>query len=192
MKSEKRRTFVAREDLLTQINDFAKKSGRSMYDVINETFEIALRANKEGISLKRALDEQGMAKDAREKGFIMNLENLWLDMVEMAYSNSKEEALKTWSEAGLWFAKRYIAENDNPIDSFAKDMKRFFWDIPDFDISKKNSEITIRALSPKFSESYAILFAAFIESALQGMDFIVRSREVSNGSVRITGLRKTG
>lgn len=190
MKSEKRRTFVAREDLLAQMNDLAKKGGRSMYDTINETFEIALKANDEGVSLRKALDEQGITRHAREKGFILNLENLWLEMVEMAYSSSKEKALKAWAEAGIWFAKRYMADTEDPLASFAKDVKRFFWDIPDFDVVSKKNEITLRALSPKFTESYASLFAAFIEGALQAMDFIVRTREVSNGSVRITGLRK--
>jgi hypothetical protein len=190
MKSEKRRTFVAREDLLAQMNDIAKKGGRSMYDVINETFEIALQANSEGKSLRKALDEQGMVKDAREKGFVLNLENLWLDMVKMAYSSSKEEAIKAWREAGLWFAKRHVAQNRNPVETFDNDIKRFFWDIPDFEVSAKKTEIAVRALSPKFTESHAILFAAFIEGALQAMDFAIQSREVSNGSVRITGLRR--
>lgn len=180
---------MAREDLLTQMNDLAKKSGRSMYDAINEIFETALRANEEGISLRKALDEQGMIKDAHEKGFMMNLENLWLDMVEMAYSNSREKALKAWGEAGLWFAKRYLTETDNPVGCFTKDMKRF-WDIPDFDTSVRDAEIAVRAFSPKFTESYAALFAAFIEGTLQAMDYVVEKREVSNGSVRITGLRK--
>jgi hypothetical protein len=190
MKSEKRRTFVAREDLLSQMNDLAKKSGRSMYDVINETFEMTLQANEEGINLRKALNEQGMVKDAHDKGFILNLENLWLDMVEMAYSNSKEKAIKAWSEAGLWFAKRYATQDTNPVETFEMDMKRFFWDIPDFEVLARKSEIAVRALNPKFTESHAALFAAFIEGSLQAMNFTIQSREVSNGSVRITGLRK--
>jgi hypothetical protein len=190
MKSEKRRTFVAREDLLAQMNDLAKKSGRSMYDVINETFEIALQANEEGVNLRKALDEQGIVKDAHEKGFIMNLENLWLEMVEMAYSSSKGESLKAWAEAGQWFAKRYLSQKRDPVDAFGKDMKRYFWDIPDLEFVAKKNEIAVRALSPKFSESHAALFAAFIEGALQAMNFSIHSREVSNGSVRIIGLRK--
>lgn len=181
---------MAREDLLAQLNDLAKKSGRSMYDVINETFEITLQANEEGVSLRKALSEQGIIREAREKGFIMNLENLWLDMVEMAYSNSKEDAAKAWADAGLWFAKRHASQDKNPVEAFGADLKKFFWDIPDFEVSTKKTEIAVRALSPKFTESYATLFAAFIEGALQAMDFIVQSREVSNGSVRITGLRK--
>jgi hypothetical protein len=190
MKSEKRRTFVAREDLLTQMNDLAKKSGRSMYDAINETFEMALMANEEGINLREALEEKGLIKDAREKGFIMGLENLWLDMAEIACANSRVEALRAWNGAGLWLAKRYLADNDDPVKAFSKDVKNFFWNIPDFEISTIKSEIAVRAISPKFTESYASLFSAFIEGALEAMDFAIESREVSNGSVRITGLRK--
>lgn len=190
MKSEKRRTFVAREDLLTHMNDLAKKSGRSMYDAINETFEVAIRADKEGISLRKAIDEQGTFRDAREKGFILGLENLWLDMAEMAYANSKTAAVKAWNSAGIWFAKRYLADEENPVHSFSKDVKKFFWNVPEFEISTTRSEISVRAISPRFTEPYANLFSAFIEGALEAMDFAVASREVSNGSVRITGLRK--
>jgi hypothetical protein len=190
MKSEKRRTFVAREGLLTQMNDLAKKSGRSMYDAINEIFEMALKANEEGLNLREAVEERGLIKNAREKGFIMGLENLWLDMAEIACNNSREEALRAWNDAGIWLAKRYLADDDDPIKAFSKDVKKFFWNVPDFEISTTKSEITVRALSPKFTESYASLFSAFIEGALEAMDFDIESREVSNGSVRITGLRK--
>ena len=190
MKSEKRRTFVAREDLLSQMNSLAKKSGRSMYDAINETFEMAVRADQAGINLRRAIDEQGLIRDAREKGFILGLENLWLEMASIAYADSREELLRAWNDAGTWFAKRYLADEEDPIKSFARDMKKFFWNVPELEISASRSEVAVRAMSPRFGESYANLFAAFIEGALEAMDCAIRSREVSNGSVRITALRK--
>lgn len=190
MKSEKRRTFVAREDLLAQINDLAKKSGRSMYDAINETFELALKANGEGISLRSALEEQGLLRDAREKGFIMGLENLWIDMAEMSYSKSKTDALRAWNSAGVWFGKRYLADEEDPIKSFSRDAKKFFWNVPDFEITSSKNGVSIRAISPKFTESYSRLFSSFLEGALEAMDYAIESREVSNGSVRITGLRR--
>jgi len=190
MKSERRRTFVAREDLLSQINELAKKSGRSMYDAINETFETALKANEEGVNLRSALEEQGLIRDAREKGFIMGLENLWIDMAEISYSKSKSEALRVWNNAGIWFGKRYVADKRDPVQSFSRDIKKFFWNVPDFEITSSKSEVSVRAISPKFTESYARLFSSFLEGALEAMNFAIGSREVSNGSVRITGLRR--
>ncbi|MGA2572623.1 MAG: hypothetical protein ABSF36_00280 [Candidatus Methanomethylicaceae archaeon] len=187
----KRKTFVARDDLLNLINEMAKKSGRSQYDFINETFELTILAANKGANLRVAIDEQSFLKAARDRGFVLGLENLWFETAELAYNNSKEKAMKAWRSAGIWFVKIFSLEaTDDPIQSLKKELKAYTWNVPDLNLTQVGSEITVQAISPKFSEPYSMLFSAFLEGALDTLGYSIESREVSNGSVRLIALKK--
>jgi hypothetical protein len=191
MKSEKRKTFVAREDLLKSINETAKRNGLSMYESINETLSLAIHANEKGINLRTAIEEEDLLKTAHERGFVLGLENLWFDMAELACHSSMDKAISIWHNAGIWFASHYsMGSADDPIKSFKNDMKTFTWNVPEFELSNDQKNVSVRVINPRFSESYANLFSAFIEGALQTLGCKIVSKEVSNGSVRITAVRK--
>jgi hypothetical protein len=191
MKSEKRRTFVAREDLLKQINEMAKKNGRSMYESINETLGLSVEAAEKGINLRVAIEQQGILKAARERGFVLGLENLWFDMAELVSSCNKEEALKAWKNTGVWFASRYSIEAEgDPLESFKKDMKTFMWNIPEFDLSSKGENVILRIINPRFSMSYSLLLTSFLEGIFDTLGYLIATKEVSNGSIRLIAVKK--
>lgn len=191
MKTEKRKTFVAREDLLQKINEIAKRNGLSMYESINEVFDLAIQASEKGISLRTSIQEQSTLRRAREKGFVLELENLWYEMAELAYQGDREKALDAWQNTGIWFASQYaVGSSDEPLEAFKKDIKTFTWNVPEFEFSHNQSTVSVRVINPRFSEFYALLFASFMEGALKTLGCKITNREVSNGSVRLTALRK--
>ena len=55
MGNEKRKTFVARDDLLSKLNEIAKLNGKSLYETVNEIFELTIHAHSKGIMLKDAI-----------------------------------------------------------------------------------------------------------------------------------------
>jgi len=191
MKPEKRKTFVAREDLLQKINEIAKRNGLSMYESVNEVFDLAIQASEKGISLRASLQEHGLLRSARERGFVLELENLQYEMAELAYRGNQEKALDAWHSTGVWFASQYAVGNeDESLEAFKKDIKTFTWNVPEFEFTYDQNDIAIRVINPRFSESYAMLFASFLEGALKALGCKIVHREVSNGSVRLYALRK--
>lgn len=85
MSSTRRKTFVAREDLLARMGSIAKRKGFSLYDTVNEIFELVIQAEDMGIDLRKLFAEKGMLNKARQAGFILRLESLWYDMAEFSY-----------------------------------------------------------------------------------------------------------
>jgi hypothetical protein len=54
----KRKTFVAREDLLYRVSEMAKQRGYTVYDMVNMIFELAVKAEAAGVDMRaRALRE---------------------------------------------------------------------------------------------------------------------------------------
>jgi len=186
-----RKTFAAREDLIERASEVAKKRGFSFYAFINEILQLTLQAEELGINLRGLIEERGLLKAAKEAGFILGLENLWYEMVDITCEKAKRRALDCWVESGEWLAKRYISSGvRDPFLAFKFDFEAFTWNASELDVETEKDEVTIRIISPKFSESYTFLLAAFLESALKTFGYARFNRDVTRGTIRIKAQRR--
>ena len=189
----KRKTVMAREDLANQLTLIAKRSGRTLYDLVNEVFELLIRADEMGLNLRRIVEESWILNDAKKAGFTLGPEALWYEMAEIAYKHAGDEAVKCWSEAGAWLAKRYLTGDvEKPLEAFKRSLKASAWNIPEFTFETSGSKVSIRIYSPRFPESYTILYASFLESALKTFGYKTVEKEVSRGKIRLEALREMG
>ena len=189
----KRKTLMAREDLANRLGEIAKQHGHTLFNYVNDILELAVQAEEKGINLRRVFEDSRMLKSAREAGFILGLESLWYDMAELAYRKAKRKAVKSWFEAGEWLGKRYATGDvEDPFGAFKKDLEAFTWNAPELSIERSGKEVSIRMISPKFPESYAVLYTAFLEGALEAFGYQVAEREVSRGNIRLKAVRKEG
>ena len=186
-----RKTFAAREDLIERASEVAKKRGFSFYAFINEILQLTLQAEELGINLRGLIEERGLLKAAKEAGFILGLENLWYEMVDITCEKAKRRALDCWVESGEWLAKRYISSGvRDPFLAFKCDLEAFTWNASELDVETEKDEVAIRIISPKFSESYTFLLAAFLESALKTFGYARFNRDVTRGTIRIKAKRR--
>jgi len=187
----KRKTLFAREDLANRLSDIAKQHGYSLYSLVNEILELAVQAEDAGINLRKIFEENQIIKSAKRDGFILGLENLWYDMAEMVYEKAKDEAIQKWFEAGVWFAKRYVtAEIERPFEVFIRNLEAYTWNVPELTIEESEGTVSIRMISPRFPESYTVLYSAFLEGALKTFGYEIASREVSAGMIRLKAVGK--
>ena len=186
----RRKSFAAREDYLNEINKIAKESDLSLYGFVNQVFALTLRANELGVNLNTLVDSRELLKSAKESGFTLGLERLWHEMAELAYVKSENESLKSWFDAGVWFAKRYVTgETDEPFEVFKNDLQNFTWNIPELKLKKKADSVSVRIVSPRFTEAYTFLFTSFIEGALEAFGYRIDGKEISRGIIRLEAVR---
>jgi hypothetical protein len=186
----RRKSFAAREDYLNEMNKIAKESDLSLYGFVNQVFALTLRANDLGVNLSTLVDSRELLKAAMESGFTLGLERLWYEMAELAYAKSKEESLKSWFDTGVWFAKRYVTgETDEPFEAFKNDLQNFIWNIPELKLNKKADAVSVRIVSPRFTEAYTFLFTAFLEGALETFGYKIEGKEISRGIIRLEAVR---
>jgi len=187
----KRKTLFAREDLANRLSVIAKQHGYSLYNLVNEILELAIRAEDEGINLRKIFEESRILKSAKREGFILGLENLWYDISELAHEKARDEAIKRWYEAGVWLAKRYAtAGTEKPFEAFKRSLEAYTWNVPELKIIEEENNVSIRMISPRFTESYTILYSAFLEGALKTLGYEISEREVSTGTIRLKAVRK--
>jgi hypothetical protein len=183
----RRKTFVAREDLLYCMVEVAKAQGCSLFELVNELFRLVIVADDLGFSLKRVVDERKILESAKGSGFVLGLERLWYEMADIAYNKDKTKALKSWSDSGVWFAAQYVTNGGGSFsfDHFKTDLLLFTWNAPEFDFKLAGDKLSVKLTSPRFTEAYTFLFASFLMSAIEHFGYQIGSKEVYRGIIRL-------
>jgi hypothetical protein len=186
----RRKTIAAREDLIERASEVAKKKGFSFYAFLNEILQLTLQAEEMGVSLRSLIEERGLLKAAKEASFVLGLENLWYEMTDIACEKAKRRTLECWVDAGAWLAKRYVSGGiKDPFLAFKRDLEAFTWNTSELDVEEGKGEVSIRIISPRFSESYTFLLEAFLESALETFGYTRFNKDVSRGTIRMKAYR---
>ncbi|MGD6933514.1 MAG: hypothetical protein ACQCN5_04835 [Candidatus Bathyarchaeia archaeon] len=186
----KRKTFVAREDLLNRLNEIAKAQGSSLFELVNEIFQMAIDSDELSFSLKRVVEERKTLETAKGAGFVLGLESLWYEMADIAYKKDKRGAMKNWFDSGVWFATRYITNGvKSPLDDFKNDLSSFTWNAPEFELEMLGDKASIRVTSPRFTEAYTYLFASFLLGAIGKFGYQPVEQQVSRGVIRLDAVR---
>ncbi|MDR0372189.1 MAG: hypothetical protein LBI79_01300 [Nitrososphaerota archaeon] len=182
----KRKTFVAREDLLNRLGEIAKAQGYSLFELVNEIFQLEIDSDGIDLSLKKMANEQRKIETARHAGFMLGLENVWYDMADLAYDKNKRLAQKSWFDAGVWFASRYTSEgHTTALSAFKGDLSAFTWNAPELYFKQTEKQVLIRVTSPRFTEAYTFLFASFLLGAMQRLGYKPTVQEVTRGVIRL-------
>jgi hypothetical protein len=185
-----RKTFVAREDLLNRLVEVAKAQGCSLFELVNDLFQLAIDSDELGFSLKRVVEERKILETAKGAGFILGLERLWYEMADMAYKKDKRTALKNWFDSGVWFATRYVTNGvKSPLDLFKNEISAFTWNAPQFELEVLGDKASVKVTSPRFTEAYTFLFASFLLGALGKFGYQPVAQEVSRGVIRLDTVR---
>ncbi|MDI9644006.1 MAG: hypothetical protein QFX35_02160 [Candidatus Verstraetearchaeota archaeon] len=193
MVNDKRKTFVARDDLLNGMSEIAKGKGKSLYETVNETFEAAISLFKIGTTPKSALEECGRLKSAKDSGYILCLENLWYDINTLAYNKAASETVAAWRSAGIWYAKKHTTSGTkDPLQSIKKDLQSSLWNVSEFSMIEDRGEVSVRLLGPRLSKICSELFLAFFEGIFEVLGYEVREKEVMAGRVNLIALMKEG
>src|SRR3989304_7733770 len=168
MTSGRRKMLAAREDLADKVSEMARSKGFTLFAMINNLLELAVSVEAMGTSLDEAVDNYKIIKAVRNASFTLGLESLLYGTGEIAYQKAKDKTLKTWFEAGVWVGRQYISRGgEDPFTAVKRDLKAFSWNAPEFNLEKLENEVSVRVLSPRFSESYTLLFTRFLEGILE-------------------------
>jgi len=188
----RRKTFVAREDLLNRMSEIAKDQGYSLFELVNELFQLAIDSDKLDSNLKRMVEERKLLEDAKSSGFILGLERLWYEMADIAYTKDKTVALKNWFDSGAWFAAHYLTDRHLTFECFKNDLAAFTWNAPEFELETSgNNKVLVKVTSPRFTEAYTFLFASFLLGALESFGYTPVNKEISRGIIRLDTVRST-
>ncbi len=183
--------LAARDDLADKIGKISEKRGFTLFGMINDLLDLAIKADNMNISLKEAVDSYELAKEVRDASFTLVLESLLYDTAGIAYEKATEKTLKTWFDAGTWVAQRYIARGvKDPLGAYERELKVFGWNIPGISLERSGKNVSFRILSPRFSEAYTVLFNRYLLGVLEGSGYQITFNEVGRGNIRLEAVKR--
>ena len=189
--SSRRRMLAARDDLANRLGQIAASKGFTLFSMVNDLLELAARVDDMGISLEETVASYQTIKAVKDASFTLVLESLLYETAEIAYEKAKDKTSKIWFDAGVWVGRQYITRGvEDPFVTIGKDLKAFSWNIPEFTVDKLEKEVSIRVLSPRFSESYTLLFNRFLEGILEAFGYGVTYKDVGRGNIRLEAAKK--
>jgi len=181
-----RKMLAAREDLADKMSAIAAQRGLTLFSLVNELLEVAIKVDDMGISLRETVDAYELTREAQNASFTLVLESLLYDTADLATENANSEALKTWLDAGVWVARRYIARGEkDPLGAYEREVKVFGWNISSFTLNRAGQKVAIRMVSPRFSKNYTVLFSRYLMGILKGSGYEVTFNEVGRGNIRL-------
>src|SRR4030042_622856 len=83
--SGRRKMLAARDDLADALGKIAAKRGFTLFGMVNDLLDLAIKVDSMGISLKETVDAYELAKEVRDASFTLVLERLLYDTAEIAY-----------------------------------------------------------------------------------------------------------
>ena len=179
--------MAARLDLADKISEIAARRG-TLYDYLNDILDQAIRAESMDLTLKEVLDNRWLIKTARDAGFTVVPEKIFHDLIDNAYDKlGKRKMTALWYETGQWYGKYYES-----LGRFEDGVRKFFWDVSQFNVSKEDGTVSLTCLSSKFSEAHSELFGKFLEGAFGALGYDLDESDVSKGIIRLRFLKSKG
>ncbi len=181
-----RKMLAAREDLADKMSAIAAQRGLTLFSLVNELLEVAIKVDDMGISLRETVDAYELTREAQNASFTLVLESLLYDTADLATEKANSETLKTWLDAGVWVARRYMARGEkDPLGAYEREVKVFGWNISSFTLDRTGQKVAIRMVSPRFSKNYTLLFSRYLMGILKGSGYQVTFNEVGRGNIRL-------
>ncbi len=181
-----RKMLAAREDLADKMSAIAAQRGLTLFSLINELLEVAIKVDDMGISLRETVDAYELTREAQNASFTLVLESLLYDTADLATEKANSETLKIWFDAGVWVARRYLARGEkDPLGAYEREVKVFGWNISSFTLDRMGPKVAIRMVSPRFSKNYTVLFSRYLMGILKGSGYEVTFNEVGRGNIRL-------
>jgi hypothetical protein len=182
----KRKMLAAEEDLANKVVELANRRGQTVYQTVNDIIQQALRAEESGLNLKEAVDRQNTLEKAKQMGLTFTVEHLYFQVIDSAYSESKEKIKDLWRDIGFWYGKYFQSRDKDPVASLKEALELLSFGTSEFRLEKgRNEEISITCIGEKFTKGFTEVYAIFIEAAFSVLGYKLEGKELSRGIIKL-------
>lgn len=175
----KRKFLAAKENLAEKINEIAKKSGRTVFSVVNEALSAFIKANELGKDLATIMEESKILEIAKNSGMILVPEGLHEHLTGLSSRDPKTDSY--WKSSGIVFGKYLVVNGIREYKRIEKALKEVIGGNPDLSVSEER----VICISPRLSENRTEGVATFLEGVMTTIGFKVDSKEISKGIIII-------
>lgn len=183
-----RKFLAARDDLVKRLSNIAKSKNTTLYGLVNQILEQAIRANDLGDDLSETIDNHVFIKMARQNGLILIPEKVWYIILEKALDKAGDSLTDVFYDAGLWYGKYFstVFTGDNTIQKVENALQTILWNVSIFNLVKNKDEIALRCIEPKSTHSQTMFLSAMLEGIMHPLGYSTVEKNISRGIILLT------
>lgn len=184
-----RKFLAARADLAEKLSSIAKNNGVTLYGLVNQILEQAIRANSFGDEMPEIIDNHVFIKMAKQNGLILIPEKIWNVVLEKTFEKTGDSLTEVVYDVGLWYGKYFstIFTDKNNIEEIENALKRMLWNVSILDLEKNsNNEIMLRCIEPNITHSHTVFLSAMLEGIIHPLGYSTTEKNVSRGIISLT------
>lgn len=183
-----RKFLAARDDLVKKLSNIAKSRNTTLYGLVNQILEQAIRANDLGDDLSEIIDNHVFIKMARQNGLILIPEKVWYIILEKASEKASGTLTDVFYDAGLWYGKYFstVFTGDNAIQNVENALQTMLWNVSTFSLVKNKDEIALRCIEPKSTKSHTMFLSAMFEGIMHPLGYSTVEKNISRGIILLT------
>jgi len=183
-----RKFLAARDDLVKKLSNVAKSKNTTLYGLVNQILEQAIRANDLGEDLSEIIDNNSFIKMARQNGLILIPEKVWYIILEKAFEKAGDSLTDIFYDAGLWYGKYFstVFTGDNAIQEIENTLQTMLWNVSIFNLVENGDEIALRCIEPKSTDSHTMFLSAMLEGIMRPLGYSTVEKSISRGIILLT------
>ena len=183
-----RKLLAVRADIAEKLAEIARKKNLTLFSLVSEALEQLVKVEARGESLQKIVDDHFTLAAAKEVGFTLIPETLWVSLAEKSFQAEREAMEKVWREAGEWLGKYFrTVEPELPAQTLAERLIRgILWSISEFSLSQgQDGSLTVKCIGFRCPPSYTALLSSFITGLLGALGYQPKAREVTRGIINL-------
>lgn len=178
--------LAADAKLANRIVELAKRRESTVFSMVNDILEEALRADQMGLSLSEIIDGRETLEKAMKMGFTFTVEKLLYDVVDLAYSKNKRGISEMWFDTGKWYGKYFSNRSNDGVDAFSEAMDLMTIGKSVFNIEKTRGDgIRVSCVGESFTPGFIEVYSLFIEGVFETFGMTLEEKENSEGIIRL-------
>ena len=183
-----KKLIAVQNDLVQKVVRIANIKGRTVYSFVNEIMEQAIEAEEMGRSLKEVVEHYKLIEIEKKTGSVLIPREILNLMIRRLFERNDESLADVFYKTGQWLGKycqtRFSGEDSLRV--IEKIVQGLFWEISEFDITKKTDEILVQCIGSKIPSSYTTLLSTFIEGLIHTFEYSTVKKNVSKGNISLT------
>jgi hypothetical protein len=181
-----RKLLAVRADIAERLSEMAKRKNLTLFSLVSEALEQLLKAEGRGENLQKIFENHLTISAAKEAGFILIPESLWISLMEKNFKSEGEAMAEAWRETGEWLGHYFktIDPNLTPQTLAERLVKGILWSISEFTVAGgEDGTITMKCIGFRCPPAYTMLLASFLTGLMEALGYSLKSRELARGII---------
>lgn len=160
-------------DILERLMKISNRQGKTLYSLVSEIFEQALRVYDSERTLQEVVDTFELIETQRASGAVITPADVLTYLIDAVYPSGKEELLERWYESGRWYGKYLLDRfnNRDHVEAIEKILKVIRWDLKEVHVNYESDVVKVRCVSPLLPVENTVLILKFIEGVMDSLGY---------------------